>query len=74
MSKAPEFAGRQPYDMAPRALLDGGVLVEGDAHHHGQGSATMQKQRREDLKQRWHELDDATHISEDLVARLVPRN
>jgi hypothetical protein len=33
----------------------------------------MQKQRREDLEQRQHELDDATRISEDLEARLIPR-
>jgi hypothetical protein len=49
------------------------VLVEGDARRRGIGSATMQKQRREDLKQRQHKLDDATHISEDLEARLIPR-
>jgi hypothetical protein len=59
--------------MRHQELLDEGVLVEGDAHRHGRGSATTQKQRREDLKQRQHELDDATRISEELEARLIPR-
>jgi hypothetical protein len=36
-------------------LLDEGVLVEGDACRRGQGGATTQKQRREDLKQHQHE-------------------
>jgi hypothetical protein len=55
-------------------LLDKGVSVEGDACRHGRGSATKQKQRREDLEQRQHELDDATRISKDLLeARLVSR-
>jgi hypothetical protein len=59
--------------MRHQELLDEGVSVEGDARHRGQGSATTQKQRREDLEQRQHKLDDATRISEDLEARLVPR-
>jgi hypothetical protein len=49
--------------MRHQDLLNEGVSVEGDACHHGQGSATTQKQRREDLKQRQHKLDDATCIS-----------
>jgi hypothetical protein len=54
-------------------LLDEGVSAEGDARRRGRGSATTQKQRREVLEQHQHELDDATRISEDLEARLIPR-
>jgi hypothetical protein len=45
-------------------LFDEGVSAEGDARHHGGGGATTQKQRREDLKQRQYELNDATRISD----------
>jgi hypothetical protein len=58
--------------MRHQELLDEGVLVEGDARRRGQGSATTQKQRREDLEQRHHKLDDATRISEDLKPDLFP--
>jgi hypothetical protein len=54
-------------------LLDEGVSAEGSACRCGQGGATTQKQRREYLEQRQHELDDATCISDDLKARLIPR-
>jgi hypothetical protein len=42
--------------MRHQELLDEGVSVEGDACRRGQGGATTQKQRREDLEQRQHEL------------------
>jgi hypothetical protein len=54
-------------------LLDEGVSAEGDARRRGQGGATTQNQTREDLEQCQHEVDDATCISDDLEARLVPR-
>jgi hypothetical protein len=50
-------------------LLNEGVPAEGDARRHGRvwGGATTQKQRREDLKQRQHELNDATRISDLMI-------
>jgi hypothetical protein len=45
-------------------LFDEGVSAEGDARRHGRGGATTQKQRRMDLKQRQHERNDATRISD----------
>jgi hypothetical protein len=48
-------------------LFDEGVSAEGDARRHSEGGATTQKQRREDLEQRQHELNDATGISDLMI-------
>jgi structural maintenance of chromosome 3 (chondroitin sulfate proteoglycan 6) len=52
-------------------LLNEGATGEGDDSRRRSRGADAQQQRKEDLEQLKHELDDATRISDDIEARLA---